>query len=415
MVSQSASEIRIIDPMLFLECIGSKAPLAKLLASEEVHMLVIFGCKEEHRFEYVDVGPTRRIRSLDAALSARTEGHAPRFVVPSRNCPKESFPLGYPNAHSIPYALAKVIPMAPAIVSPNRAPASDVTAETVVDVAAQPAAVQPSVVESVPATPSSEIKSPAVKAAGATPPVPETKSVAPAKPFVRATPVKPLPSFDPLPDENLTDTLRRAMHSVLSSITDREASLNVREATVEEIDEKISLRNAELQRLDAGFAAREAAVVALEKSLAERETMLAKKEKEFAVLDEDFKTRKNSVAFREKSLAAREQETESRIFDINAREGALVPNEQALKTREAELVRREKDCKALVDSLAAEKARMDEEMHTFYRTLASREEAVAAREKVVAAQESTFKAEASAMLRTLESLTTASRASVVNR
>lgn len=397
MVSQSASEIRIIDPMLFVECIGSKAPLAKLLASEEVHMLVIFGCKEEHRFEYVDVGPTRRIPSLEAALSARPDGHAPRFVVPSRHCPKESVPRTYPNAHSIPYALAKVIPMAPDTASPCRPPATAV-GSPVVETAASP-----------------EIHPSSAHAEVALQPVIETKSVAPAKPLVRINPVKPLPSFDPLPDENLTDTLRRAMHSVLSSITDREASLNVREATVEEIDEKISQRNAELQRLDAGFTAREAAVAALEKALAEREALLLKREKGFGALEEDFKTRKNSVAFREKSLATREQEVETRIFDINAREGALVPNEQALKNREAELVKREKDCKALVESFAAEKSRMDNEMQTFYQTLASREEVVAGREKSVTAQEATFKAEAAAMLRTLESLTTASRASLVNR
>jgi hypothetical protein len=53
MLSSHSAELRLIDPSLLLECVAPKmhAQIAKLIETDGVHMLVIFSCAEEHRYE----------------------------------------------------------------------------------------------------------------------------------------------------------------------------------------------------------------------------------------------------------------------------------------------------------------------------------------------------------------------------
>lgn len=385
MLSSHSAELRLIAPALLLECLAPKMQpqIAKLLETDGVHMLVIFACSDEQRYEYLDVGPGRRVRQLDEALVIHPSGHRAHFIVPSKTCPDSVLSSGIASAHSIPYGLEKLAPMPPIpaakatgkIALVNAAPSTDADVPAVVPVATAKRPV------------ATEVSAPVV-----------TPAVAPV-------------SFAPLPDENPADTLRRALHGVLSSITDREASLSVREGSTAERLEVFASREREIEASQKALATREAAVAEFEKAAMNRDALIVAREKALADAEEDFKTRKNSVAFREKSLSVREQEMEARLFDVNAREGALVAIEKALAVRDAALAAKEKDLLNREDAFVSERSRIDGEIRAFSDELKSREAALNAREKTLTGREATFKAETVALLQTLESITAASRAS----
>jgi hypothetical protein len=396
MLSSYSAELRLIDPALLLECVVPRmqSQIAKLLETDGVHMLVIFSCTEENRYEYLEVGPGRRVRQLDEALVIHPSGYRAQFIVPAKACPESVLSSGISAAQSIPYALAKLVPMAPL-------PASKATGKIAL-VNAAPAGEH--------VAPSS---APVVATVVKRPPV--TEETAPA-----ATPSSAPVSFEPLPEENPADTLRRALHGVLASITDREASLSVREGSTAERLELFSSREREIEAgqkalatREAAIAAREAAVGELEKGAVTRDGLIATREKALADSEEDFKTRKNSVAFREKSLATREQEMEARLFDVNAREGALVAIEKALASRDVVMSAKEKELLSREDAFVAERSRIDGEIRAFSDELKAREAALVAREKTLTSREATFKAETVALLQTLENITTTSRASTL--
>lgn len=389
MLSPHSADLRLLDPSLLLECVvpASQATIAKLLETEGLHLLVIFACVDESRYEYLDVGPGRRVRGLDEALSVHPEGHRAHFIVPSKSCPDSVLSSGFASAYSIPYALAKLAPMAPL---PAAKPVAKIALPAASPSAAAPAPVTPAPV----APPAASVKRETVTEVGS------------PSSLQALSPV----SFEPLADENPADTLRRALHGVLSSITDREASLSVREVSTSERQEMFSAREQRIEADAKALAARESAAAEVERDLARREKLVAEREGALAEAEEDFKTRKNSVAFREKSLAAREQEMEARLFDVNAREGALVAIERNLAARDVALAAGEQELLRRQDAFAAERARIDGEIRALTEELKSRESALTAREKTLAAREATFKAETVALLQTLETITAASRA-----
>lgn len=208
-----------------------------------------------------------------------------------------------------------------------------------------------------------------------------------------------------------TDTLRRALHSALTAITDREVSLSVREGGAFDQQRHFTDRERDLDELSRRIAARDAELKVLRRALDLRERDLLTREKSLAELDAELKTRKNSVYFREKSLAARQSEMDSQVLNMNAREGSLVTAEKSMAVREKMIASQERRMNETAAAFAAEKIRLDAELRAVQAELAAREDLVCAREKVLASRELTIKAETIAMLQALESITNASRTS----
>lgn len=231
----------------------------------------------------------------------------------------------------------------------------------------------------------------------------------PANAPVEAPTVLGAPTGDP------ADALRRALHGVLSAITDREVSLSVRESGSVDHERHFNERERNLEELTRRVTARDAELKVLRRALDHRERELSSREQALAELDTELKTRKNSVYFREKSLAARESELEARVLDVNAREGALVTAEKSMAVREKMIAARERRHTEVETAFAAERIRVDTEIRAVQAELVVREDFASAREKSLESREATIKAETIAMLQALESITNASRSSATPR
>lgn len=316
MVATATPEIQSIAPELLLECLDPRhrAQIAGCMEHPENHLLVIYSCAEEQRYQVREVGPSRACATLEQAIRATPAGFSTRYVTRCFAAPESLRLPGIPAAPSVPYALAKLT------ITPD--PAGEKTAEKA----------------GAPAPERARIR------------LPEPDRVAPAAPA-------PAPTIPPTPAAP-TSTLQVAqgIQQLRRTLETRDAELRRRENQLTEQLAALAEREAALAAATEVNTARGEELDALRKSLHDKENLLTAAERDLASRRTAADTREAELAKRQTQLALREEAVSERESDADAAEEELTARRDTLDAREAELRKRHAVAVARENALAEREA-----------------------------------------------------------